>query len=105
MTDPATTPQLLLSLAAASAAHPAEARLPVVPVQRTGLDLAPLPWYEALALWKAAIFCEAIYTRWLRGERPDDTTFAPSLEAGVPRLLDQAARAAERLDAPVAALI
>ncbi|MFG2821653.1 phosphotransferase family protein [Kitasatospora sp. NPDC048365] len=59
---------------------------------RTGLDLTPLPWYQALALWKAAIFCEAIHTRWQRGERPNDTVFAPSLEAGVPRLLAMAAQ-------------
>ncbi|MFJ4840600.1 phosphotransferase family protein [Streptomyces sp. NPDC088746] len=59
---------------------------------RTGLDLAPLPWYQALALWKAAIFCEAIHTRWRRGERPNDTVFGPSLETGVPRLLDMAAQ-------------
>ncbi|MFJ5280898.1 phosphotransferase family protein [Streptomyces parvulus] len=59
---------------------------------RTGLDLTPLPWYQTLALWKAAVFCEAIYTRWRRGERPDDTHFGPSLESGVPRLLDMAAR-------------
>ncbi|MFF7381597.1 phosphotransferase [Streptomyces griseoluteus] len=57
---------------------------------RTGLDLTALPWYQALALWKAAIFSEAIYTRWQRGERPHDTTFGPSLEAGVPRLLERA---------------
>ncbi|MFG3107156.1 phosphotransferase family protein [Streptomyces tendae] len=59
---------------------------------RTGLDLTPLPWYQTLALWKAAIFCEAIYTRWQRGERPHDKTFGPSLETGVPRLLEQAGR-------------
>ncbi|MFG3097991.1 phosphotransferase family protein [Streptomyces sp. NPDC048202] len=57
---------------------------------RTGLDLTALPWYQALALWKAAIFSEAIYTRWQRGERPHDTSFGPSLEAGVPRLLERA---------------
>jgi aminoglycoside phosphotransferase (APT) family kinase protein len=55
----------------------------------TGLDLSPLPWYETLALWKAAIFCEAMYTRWLRGERPGDD-FAPRLEHGVPLLLERA---------------
>ena len=55
----------------------------------TGLDLTPLPWYQALALWKAAIFCEAMYTRWLAGERPGDH-FAPSLEQGVPALLERA---------------
>lgn len=56
----------------------------------TGLDLAEISWYQALALWKAAIFCEAIYTRWLDGERPGDTTFAPTLIHGVPELLEQA---------------
>ncbi|MFE9025596.1 phosphotransferase family protein [Streptomyces iakyrus] len=59
---------------------------------RTGLDLTPLLWYQTLALWKAAIFCEAIYTRWQRGERPGDTSFGPSLETGVPRLLERAGR-------------
>ena len=56
------------------------------------LDLEMLPWYQTFALWKAAVYCEAIYARWLRGERPEDTVFAPSLEAGVPDLL----RAADR---------
>lgn len=55
----------------------------------SSLDLEMLPWYQTLALWKSAIFCEAMYTRWLRGERPGDS-FAESLEQGVPRLLDGA---------------
>lgn len=59
--------------------------------QQSGLDLSALPWYQALALWKSAIFCEAIYTRWLKGERPGDGVFGPSLESGVPLLLQQAA--------------
>ena len=58
------------------------------------LDTNALPWYQALALWKAAIFCEAMYTRWLDGERPGDTGFAPTLKEGVPVLLEEAARAA-----------
>lgn len=61
--------------------------------ERSGRSVDGLGWYQALALWKAAVFCEAIYTRWLNGERPDDTTFAPTLEAGVPRLLELARRA------------
>jgi aminoglycoside phosphotransferase (APT) family kinase protein len=60
-------------------------------VALTGIDATALPWYQALALWKSSIFSEAIYTRWLKGERPDDTTFAPTLETGVPRLLEAAA--------------
>ncbi|MES2169800.1 MAG: phosphotransferase family protein [Actinomycetota bacterium] len=54
------------------------------------LDLSDLGWYQALALWKAAIFCEAMYTRWLDGERPGDTTFAPTLGLGIPALLEAA---------------
>lgn len=64
--------------------------------ERTGLDLGALPWYECLALWKAAVFCEAIYSRYLRGERPGDT-FGPTLEAGVPAMLDVARLRASRL--------
>ncbi|MCC3272387.1 phosphotransferase family protein [Arthrobacter zhangbolii] len=60
--------------------------------ERMDLDLTALPWYQALALWKASIFCEAIYTRWLKGERPHDTVFGPSLEEGVPQLLRTAAQ-------------
>lgn len=55
----------------------------------TGADLSALGWYQALALWKAAVFCEAIHTRWRHGERPDDD-FGPRLTEGVPRLLDAA---------------
>jgi aminoglycoside phosphotransferase (APT) family kinase protein len=58
--------------------------------QRTGRDVTSIGWYQALALFKAAVFCEAIYGRWLRGERPDDRVFAPSLAVGVPNLLDAA---------------
>ncbi len=58
--------------------------------QRSTLNLENLHWYEALALWKAAIFCEAIYTRWLNGERPDDAEFSRHLERGVPELAEAA---------------
>jgi len=54
-----------------------------------------LPWYEALALWKAAVFCEAIYGRYLRGERDDP--WAAALSTGVPRLLEVAKESATRL--------
>lgn len=58
--------------------------------EQSGLDVSMLPWYAALALWKSAIFCEAMYTRWLEGQRPGDDEFGPALEAGVPELLTQA---------------
>lgn len=62
-----------------------------------GLDLTALPWYQTLALWKAAIFSEAIYARWKRGERADGETFGAATETGVPRLLETAAAHAARL--------
>jgi aminoglycoside phosphotransferase (APT) family kinase protein len=65
--------------------------------ERSDLDLSGLAWYQTLALWKAAIFCEAIYMRWLNDERPDDTTFGPSLETGVPALVEAAQSFSRRL--------
>lgn len=59
-------------------------------VAQTGADVSQLAWHQTLALWKAAVFCEAIHTRWLNGERPGDT-FGPTLTEGVPVLLAQAA--------------
>lgn len=58
--------------------------------ENSDLDLSNLHWHQTLALWKAAIFCEAIYTRWLKGERPDDEDFGSRLEDGVPELLESA---------------
>jgi aminoglycoside phosphotransferase (APT) family kinase protein len=57
--------------------------------EKTGRDTSHLDWYQAFALWKAAVFCEAIYKRYLRGERADD--WSASLCDGVPRLLEVAA--------------
>ncbi|MFB2579793.1 phosphotransferase family protein [Herbiconiux sp. P15] len=62
----------------------------------SGADVSHLAWYEALALWKSAVFCEAIHTRWRNGERPGDD-FGPQLERGVPDLLVAARAAAARL--------
>ena len=62
---------------------------------RSGRDLDELPWFEALALWKSVVFCEAIYQRWRRGEM-EGNRFAPGLEQGVPALAAAAARVAER---------
>jgi aminoglycoside phosphotransferase (APT) family kinase protein len=61
---------------------------------RSGRPVGSLPWYEALALWKAAVFCEALHGRYLRGERGD--AWAASLAEGVPRLLELAEGAAAR---------
>ncbi len=60
---------------------------------RSGRDVEPLPWFEALALWKAAVFCEAIYGRFVRGELGAEDERAARFEQGVPLLAEAAAEA------------
>lgn len=55
----------------------------------TGLDRSDLSRYQALVLRKAAIFCEAMHTRWLHGQRANET-FAPTLATGIPAMLAEA---------------
>ena len=55
-----------------------------------------LAWFEALALWKAAVFCEAIYGRYVRGELGAEDTRAARFEEGVPYLAEAAAAAISR---------
>jgi aminoglycoside phosphotransferase (APT) family kinase protein len=62
-------------------------------VGRSGRGVEPLPWFEALALWKAAVFCEAIYGRFVRGELGAEDTRAARFEQGVPYLAEAAAAA------------
>jgi aminoglycoside phosphotransferase (APT) family kinase protein len=58
--------------------------------ERSGRDLGPLAWFQALALWKAAVFCEAIYGRYIRGELAAEDTNAARFEQGVPLLAETA---------------
>jgi aminoglycoside phosphotransferase (APT) family kinase protein len=62
--------------------------------ERSGRAVGALAWYEVLALWKAAVFCEGLYGRYLHGETADPWT--ASLSEGVPGLLRAAAATAER---------
>jgi aminoglycoside phosphotransferase (APT) family kinase protein len=62
-------------------------------VAQSGREVESLPWFEALALWKAAVFCEAIYGRYVRGELTAGDERASRFEKGVPALAE-AARAA-----------
>ena len=63
-------------------------------VERSGREVEPLPWFEALALWKAAVFCEAIYGRYLRGELGAEDERAARFREGVPALAEAAAEIA-----------
>ena len=56
----------------------------------SGRDVEPLAWFEALALWKAAVFCEAIYGRYVRGELGAEDERAARFEQGVPSLAEAA---------------
>jgi aminoglycoside phosphotransferase (APT) family kinase protein len=62
----------------------------------SGRDVEPLSWFEGLALWKAAVFCEAIYGRYVRGELGAEDERAARFKEGVPYLADAAAAALER---------
>ena len=56
----------------------------------SGRDLGRLGWFEALALWKASVFCEAIYGRYIRGELGAEDTRAAVFEHAVPLLAETA---------------
>jgi aminoglycoside phosphotransferase (APT) family kinase protein len=62
-------------------------------VAKTGRTVEPLGWFEALALWKAAVFCEAIYGRYVRGELGAEDTRAAIFERAVPLLAESALEA------------
>jgi aminoglycoside phosphotransferase (APT) family kinase protein len=75
---------------------PSKAELAELYVARSGRDVDSLAWFEGLALWKAAVFCEAIYGRYLRGELGAEDERAARFEQGVPYLADAAAEAISR---------
>jgi len=49
-----------------------------------------LEWFVGFALWKAAIFCEAIYGRYVRGELAAGDDRSAIFEAGVPEMAEGA---------------
>lgn len=75
----------------ATPGFPSRAELVERYVTSSGREVEPLGWFEALALWKAAVFCEAIYGRYLRGELTADDSSAERFAEGVPRLAEIAA--------------
>jgi aminoglycoside phosphotransferase (APT) family kinase protein len=75
----------------ATAGFPTRRELVARYTSRSGREVEPLAWFEALALWKAAVFCEAIYGRYVRGELTADDGRASRFETGVPLLAETAA--------------
>jgi aminoglycoside phosphotransferase (APT) family kinase protein len=74
----------------ASPGFPSRAELVDRYVERSGRRVEALGWFQALALWKAAVFCEAIYGRYVRGELTEDDARAARFEQGVPALAEGA---------------
>jgi aminoglycoside phosphotransferase (APT) family kinase protein len=76
---------------------PSKAEIVARYAERSGREIGPLGWFEALALWKAAVFCEAIYGRFTRGELGAEDARAAAFERVVPLMAEAAAR---RLETP-----
>jgi aminoglycoside phosphotransferase (APT) family kinase protein len=70
---------------------PTKAALIARYAERSGREVGPLEWFEALALWKAAVFCEAIYGRYRRGELGAEDGRAAAFEHAVPQMAEAAA--------------
>jgi aminoglycoside phosphotransferase (APT) family kinase protein len=82
--DDRQNPLLVLSAATRGAGFPTRAQLRARYTERTGRNTNDHRWYEVLALWKAAIFLEASYRRYLAG-KTDDPYFA-TLRDGIPAI-------------------
>jgi aminoglycoside phosphotransferase (APT) family kinase protein len=69
---------------------PTKAELVERYVEGSGREVGPLGWFEALALWKASVFCEAIYGRFRRGELGAEDERAAAFETAVPLMAETA---------------
>jgi aminoglycoside phosphotransferase (APT) family kinase protein len=87
------TTVLDLSPVTRSEGFPSRAELVARYAEQSGRTIDALAWYEVLALWKAAVFCEGLYGRYLRGETSEP--WSASLAEGVPELLTTAAARAQ----------
>ena len=56
--------------------------------ERSGRSMSALNWYQALALWKAAVFMEGNYKRFQSGNSDDE--YLGLFDKGVPMLAEKA---------------
>jgi aminoglycoside phosphotransferase (APT) family kinase protein len=56
--------------------------------ERSGRSMSALNWYQALALWKAAVFMEGNYKRFSMGASDDE--YLAAFDEGVPALAEKA---------------
>jgi aminoglycoside phosphotransferase (APT) family kinase protein len=95
--DPEDTMFSSLSAVTRSEGFPTREELIARYEERTGRSASDLRWYQALALWKAAVFMEGNYKRSLAGTTDDP--FLKLFDEGVPRLAE-AAHEVTQLPAP-----
>jgi aminoglycoside phosphotransferase (APT) family kinase protein len=82
--DDGENPMLSLSAASRGAGFPTRAQLRDRYAELTDRDVSGHRWYEVFALWKATIFLEASYRRYLAGST-NDPYFA-TLRDGIPAI-------------------
>ena len=56
--------------------------------ERSGRSMDALNWYQALALWKAAVFMEGNFKRSRQGDSDDE--YLAMFDEGVPALAEKA---------------
>ena len=86
--DPADTMFNALSAVTREQGFPSRADLIARYEERSGRSMGALNWYQALALWKAAVFMEGNYKAFLGGHNDDE--FLAMLDEGVPALAAKA---------------
>jgi aminoglycoside phosphotransferase (APT) family kinase protein len=86
--DPADTMFSALSAVTREPGFPSREDLIARYEERSGHSMSALHWYQALALWKAAVFMEGNYKRFLAGASDDD--FLAVFDEGVPALAEKA---------------
>jgi aminoglycoside phosphotransferase (APT) family kinase protein len=91
--DPADTMFSQLSAVTREPGFPTRDELVARYEERSGRSVDALHWYQALALWKAAVFMEGNYKRYLAGA--SDDTFMAVFDEGVPALAEKAREIAQ----------
>ena len=86
--DPADVSFSSLSAATRQSGFLTRAELTARYEERSGRSVSALNWYQALALWKAAVFMEGNYKRFTMGNSDDE--YLALFDEGVPALAEKA---------------
>jgi aminoglycoside phosphotransferase (APT) family kinase protein len=86
--DPVDTAFASLSAVTRREGFPTREELVARYEERSGRSAEALNWYQALALWKAAVFMEGNYKRFIQGNSDDE--FLALFDEGVPALAEKA---------------